>query len=92
MKSSRMRRRTFLKSTALATTSAMAAGPCVSTSHAAGKLSLGLWGHWVPGANDVLRKAIVDWAGKAKVEIQVDFMDTPNLGVARSATPSSPLP
>jgi ABC-type glycerol-3-phosphate transport system substrate-binding protein len=74
MKRSRMTRRTFLMGTALATTSATASGPWVSTSHAAGKLALGLWDHWVPGANDVLRKAILDWAEKAKVEIQVDFI------------------
>jgi len=65
----------------------MASGPWVSTSHAAGKLALGLWVHWVPGAKDVLRRAILDWAEKAKVEIQVDFIDAPNLGVARYRYP-----
>jgi len=74
MNRSRMTRRTLLKGAALATTSAMAAGPWVSTSHAAGKLALGLWDHWVPGANDVLRKAILDRAEKARVEIQLDFI------------------
>jgi hypothetical protein len=72
-KISRMTRRTFLGGTALATTSVLT-GPWVSTSHAAGKLALGLWDHWVPGANDVLRKAILDWAETARVEIQVDFI------------------
>jgi hypothetical protein len=74
MKSSRVTRRTFLKSTAVAGASVAATGPWVSTSHAAGKLALGLWDHWVPGANDVLRKTILDWAEKAKVEIQLDFI------------------
>jgi hypothetical protein len=72
-KISRMTRRTFVKGTALATTSVLAA-PWVSTSHAAGKLAMGLWDHWVPGANDVLRKAILDWAETARVEIQLDFI------------------
>jgi hypothetical protein len=72
-KISRMTRRTFLGGTALATTSVLT-GPWVSTSQAAGKLALGLWDHWVPGANDVLRKAILDWAETARVEIQVDFI------------------
>jgi hypothetical protein len=66
-------RRTFLKSTTLAT-AGVVLGPWVSTSHAAGKLALGLWDHWVPGANDVLRKAILDWAEKGRVEIQLDFI------------------
>jgi Bacterial extracellular solute-binding protein len=68
-----MTRRRFLQGTALATTSIVAA-PWVSTAHAAGKLALGLWDHWVPGANDALRKAILDWAEKARVEIQLDFI------------------
>jgi hypothetical protein len=68
-----MTRRTFLQGATLATTS-IVAGPWVSTSHAAGKLALGLWDHWVPGANDALRKTIVDWGEKNRVEIQLDFI------------------
>ncbi len=73
MKSSMVTRRTFVKGTTLAGASVVA-GSWVSTSHAAGKLALGLWDHWVPGANDVLRRAVLDWAEKARVEIQLDFI------------------
>jgi hypothetical protein len=66
-------RRTFLTTSALAATSVIA-GPHISTSRAAGKLALGLWDHWVPGANNVLRKEILDWAETAKVETQIDFI------------------
>src|SRR3954451_4798987 len=30
----------------------------IRTAGAAGKLSLGLWDHWVPGANDVMKKQV----------------------------------
>ncbi|HET7343391.1 MAG TPA: extracellular solute-binding protein [Methylomirabilota bacterium] len=66
-------RRAFLKGSTAAAT-AVVAVPWVQTSFAAGKLALGLWDHWVPGANDVLRKTILDWAEKARVEIQLDFI------------------
>jgi extracellular solute-binding protein len=73
MDSSTMTRRTFLTGTALATTSIVAA-PHVSTSHAAGKLMLGFWDHWVPQGNDVMRKMVLDWAEKNRVQIQLDFI------------------
>ena len=47
---SRITRRTLLAKTALATT-ALVAAPYVRGAHAAGKLSIGFWDHWVPGAN-----------------------------------------
>ena len=46
-------RRRFIRRAALATTAFIAA-PYMRTSYAAGKLTLGLWDHWVPGANDTL--------------------------------------
>ncbi|MEK0081771.1 ABC transporter substrate-binding protein [Benzoatithermus flavus] len=42
--------------------------------HAAGKLSLGFWDHWVPGANDVLTRLCHEWAEKEKVELQIDYL------------------
>jgi ABC-type glycerol-3-phosphate transport system substrate-binding protein len=70
--SSTITRRTFLGgSAAVATT---VAWPWVQTSHAAGKLAIGFWDHWVPGANDALRKAVLEWADKARVEMQIDFI------------------
>jgi len=66
-------RRRFLKTTAAAT-AALAVGPWVKTSHSAGKLSVFLWDHWIPGANDVSRKLIMDWGKKNGVEVNVDYV------------------
>jgi hypothetical protein len=44
-------RRQFLSLTAAATALAM---PHVRGAHAAGRLSVGLWDHWVPGANKAM--------------------------------------
>ena len=49
MLAGKLNRRRFLKTTAAST--AVLAMPFVRHSYAAGKLSLGLWDHWVPGAN-----------------------------------------
>lgn len=66
-------RRQFLKSTALATAGVIAA-PYVRTSYAAGTLSLGLWDHWVPGANEVLEKICKEWGEANSVDVNVDFI------------------
>src|SRR5690242_20139999 len=66
-------RRGFLARTALVTTAAVAA-PYVRGAHAAGRLSMGYWDHWVPGANDVMRKICMEWAEKEKVDLQLDFI------------------
>ncbi|MBW1697111.1 MAG: extracellular solute-binding protein [Deltaproteobacteria bacterium] len=66
-------RRQFIKTTAL-TAAAITAGPYVKTSHSAGKLAVGLWDHWIPGANDVSRKIIMDWGKKNGVEIKLDYI------------------
>ena len=42
--------------------------------HAAGRLSVGFWDHWVPGANDVMRKIVQEWADKEKVDVSADFI------------------
>src|SRR3954447_1229231 len=46
----------------------------IRTAGAAGKLSIGVWDHWVPGANDVLQKQVDAWAAKEKVDVAVDFI------------------
>jgi ABC-type glycerol-3-phosphate transport system substrate-binding protein len=66
-------RRQFLKATALAA-GALTVGPYVKTSHSAGKLSVFLWDHWVPGANDVSRKICMDWGKANGVEVTVDYI------------------
>jgi hypothetical protein len=77
MNGSKFTRRDLLKSTALATASVAAAplaAPYVRGAYAAGKLKLGLWDHWVPGANDTLTKLCHEWGEKNKVEVHIDYI------------------
>ena len=55
-------------------TATMLAMPFVRGAHAAGRLSVGFWDHWVPGANAPLEKLCREWADKEKVDITVDFI------------------
>ena len=72
MKSSRpVTRRRALK---LAATAATLPLVHIRTAGAAGKLNVGFWDHWVPGANDVMQKQVNTWAEKNKVEVTVDFI------------------
>ena len=48
--------------------------PYVSSAQSAGKLAVGLWDHWVPGANDAATGVINAWAAKNKVEVTVDYI------------------
>src|SRR5215471_13456780 len=73
MRSRKVSRRRFVASTAALST-AMVAAPFVRGAHAAGKLSVGFWDHWVPGANSATEKAVKAWAEKEKVEVQIDFI------------------
>ena len=66
-------RRRFLGTTAKAT-AAIVAAPYIRTSHAAGKLSVGFWDHWVPGANEALAELCNEWAAKEKVDLKIDFI------------------
>ena len=66
-------RRQFIGTTAAVSAAALAM-PYVRTAHAAGRLSIGLWDHWVPGANDATRMLIEEWAEKEKVEVTIDFI------------------
>ena len=73
MTKSALTRRKFLGQTALAT-GALVGAPYVRGAYAAGKLSVGFWDHWVPGANDTLTKLCNEWAAKEKVEISIDYI------------------
>ena len=66
-------RRQFLKTSALAA-GALTVGPYVKTSHSAGTLKVGLWDHWIPGANDVSKKIIMDWGKANNVQVSVDYI------------------
>ena len=56
-------RRRFMAATTAASATMLAA-PFVRTAHAAGRLSIGFWDHWVPGANDTTRALVEQWAEK----------------------------
>ena len=73
MVSRKVSRRRFVASTAALSTVAVAA-PFVRGAYAAGKLSLGFWDHWVPGANGPTEQMIKEWGEKEKVEVQIDFI------------------
>ena len=73
MNSRKVDRRRFLAGT-MAAAATTAVGPYIRTSHAAGKLEVGFWDHWVPGANDVLTRLCQEWAAKEKVDIKIDYI------------------
>jgi ABC-type glycerol-3-phosphate transport system substrate-binding protein len=50
------------------------AAPFVRSAHAAGTVSIGLWDHWVPGANDTQTAIIKEWGEKEKVEVKIDYI------------------
>src|SRR6266545_3299028 len=52
----------------------LVAAPFVRGAYAAGAITIGLWDHWVPGANDVTSAIIKEWADKEKVEVKVDYI------------------
>src|SRR5215813_1339085 len=66
-------RRSALKTAALAT-SALIAAPYVRGAHAAGKISIGFWDHWVPNANSATKEITEAWAAREKVEVQIDYI------------------
>ena len=73
MTAAKIRRRRFAAGTAALST-ALIAAPFVRGAYAAGKLSMGFWDHWVPGANGATEKLVKEWAEKEKVEVQIDFI------------------
>src|SRR5947207_10603799 len=73
MVSRKVGRRRFVANTAAAST-ALVAAPFVRGAHAAGKLSIGFWDHWVPGANGTTQQMVEEWAAREKVEVRIDFI------------------
>ena len=73
MVSRKVNRRRFVAGTA-AVSAAFVAAPFVRGANAAGKLSVGFWDHWVPGANKAVEALVKEWADKNKVEVQMDFI------------------
>ena len=75
MASRKFGRRRFVATTSVAS-AAFVAAPFVRGAHAAGKLTLGLWDHWVPEANKTATVLIQEWADREKVEVQTDYITT----------------
>lgn len=73
MVSRKVNRRRFVAGTAAAS-AAFVAAPFVRGAYAAGKLSVGFWDHWVPGANKATEDLVKQWAEKEKVEVTMDFI------------------
>jgi len=70
-----MNRTMLTRRTVLQTTAATAlTAPFVRGAYAAGKLSFGVWDHWVPGASEVLKKVCAEWAANEKVDLNVDLI------------------
>ena len=69
----KLTRRQFVAATA-ATSAALITAPYVRSAHAAGKLSIGFWDHWVPGANKTSTDLVNEWAAKEKVEVSIDYI------------------
>jgi ABC-type glycerol-3-phosphate transport system substrate-binding protein len=73
MNRSGITRRAVIRNAAIGT-AAVLATPYVRGAHAAGRLTLGCWDHWVPGANDTLTKLCKEWGEKNKVDVQIDYI------------------
>jgi ABC-type glycerol-3-phosphate transport system substrate-binding protein len=74
MSRKRITRRRFIAGSAAS--AAAISAPYVSTAYAAGKLSLGMWDHWIPGGNKVFDEVAQEWAAKEKVELTIDYLST----------------
>ena len=66
-------RRSVLRAAAVGSVSAIAA-PHVRGGRAAGILTLGVWDHWVPGANNALTALCSEWGAKNSVEVRIDYI------------------
>ncbi len=73
MSRKKLSRRQFVTATAL-TSAALISAPYVRSAHAAGKLTMGFWDHWVPGANQASTDLVNEWAAKEKVEVSIDYI------------------
>jgi ABC-type glycerol-3-phosphate transport system substrate-binding protein len=71
--SHKISRRQFV-TTAAMSSAALVAAPYVRGAYAAGKLSVGFWDHWVPGANKTSADLVNEWAAKERVEVQIDYI------------------
>ena len=75
MSRNKLSRRQFVAATALSS-AALISAPYVRGANAAGKLSIGLWDHWVPDANKASTALVNEWAAKEKVDVTIDYITT----------------
>src|ERR1700716_4074100 len=73
MSRKKLSRRQFVAGTAMSS-AALLTAPYIRTAHAAGKLTMGFWDHWVPGANKASTDLVNEWAAKEKVEVSIDYI------------------
>src|SRR5437879_4539286 len=73
MSRKKLSRRQFVAATAMSS-AALISAPYIRTAHAAGKLTMGFWDHWVPGANQASTDLVNEWAAKEKVEVSIDYI------------------
>ena len=92
MSRKKLTRRQFVAATAMSS-AALITAPYVRGAYAAGKLSIGFWDHWVPGANKTSTDLVNEWAAKEKVEVSIDYITSVGkkieLTVASEATAKS---
>ena len=69
MKKTSINRRKFVKGVSAVGGYTIAA-PYVKTAHSAGKLLLGIWSHWIPGADDMLRHILVKWERRMELKLR----------------------
>jgi ABC-type glycerol-3-phosphate transport system substrate-binding protein len=75
MSRKKLSRRQFVAATAMSS-AALISAPYIRTAYAAGKLNIGFWDHWVPGANKASTDLVNEWAEKEKVEVSIDYITT----------------
>jgi ABC-type glycerol-3-phosphate transport system substrate-binding protein len=46
----------------------------IRTGHAAGRVSIAFWDHWVPAGNDIMKQQVAAWSKQNQVEVQADFI------------------
>src|ERR1700737_3569007 len=73
MSRKKLSRRQFVAATALSS-AALITAPYIRGAHAAGKLAIGFWDHWVPNANKTSTDLVNEWAEKEKVEVSIDYI------------------
>ena len=76
MPSRKVNRRTVMAGTA----AGLVAAPFVRGAYAAGKISVGFWDHWVPGANKASKTLCKEWAAKENVEVSIDYISSQGNG------------